>query len=79
MLLLELAEEDVETGRYDPQEDRLRTRQKSNTRKPVLLLKDLNRLKRLRALKRLEGLRREDLLGIMYAAPEEGGGGAPGF
>jgi hypothetical protein len=82
MRLLEfLDQQDLETALYDPSQDEVSNRVPNDTRKPVLTLRHLNRLKRLRALDRLEGLKREDLLGIIYAIPDEdaGMGGPPGF
>ena len=75
-----LDQQDLETAYYDPAEDELGTRTPSDIRKPKLTLKHLNRLKKVRALRKLENLKREDLLGIMYAAPDDaaaGGMGAP--
>jgi len=82
MRLLEFLDQlDYETAIYDPSQDEVSRRVPNDTRKPVLTLRHLNRLKRLRALDKLEGLKREDLLGVMYAPPEEPGmgGGPPGF
>lgn len=83
MRLLEfLDQQDLETAIYDPGQDEVTNRVPNDTRKPVLTLRHLNRLKRIRALNKLEGLKREDLLGVMYAPPDEGGGGMggpPGF
>jgi hypothetical protein len=72
--LLEFEKSDVTTGMYDPAGDKFSRASLSDTRKPILTLRDLNRLKKMRALQQLERLKREDLLAIMYAAPEEGGG-----
>jgi len=82
MRLLEFLDQlDYETAIYDPSQDEVGMRVPNDTRKrPILTLRHLNRLKRLRALDKLEGLKREDLLGVMYAPPEEPGmGGPPGF
>lgn len=82
MRLLEfLDQQDYETALYDPSQDEVSKRVPNDTRKTVLTLRHLNRLKRLRALDKLEGLKREDLLSIMYAPPDEGGGmgGPPAF
>ena len=80
MRLLELAGEEISTGYYDPQADKMSARTPSDTRKPVLRLRDLNRLKKMRALKKLEALKRQDLLDVMYGQQADGGGGlgAPG-
>ena len=82
MRLLEfLDQQDLATAIYDPSQDQVSNRVPNDTRKPVITLRHLNRLKRIRALNKLEGLKREDLLGVMYAPPEEPGGmgGPPGF
>jgi hypothetical protein len=85
MRLLEfIDQQDLETALYDPSQDEVSNRVPNDTRKPVITLRHLNRLKRIRALNKLEGLKREDLLGVMYAPPEEPGdmggmGGPPGF
>jgi 23S rRNA G2069 N7-methylase RlmK/C1962 C5-methylase RlmI len=79
--LYELHASEVETGYYDPNTDKINQRIPTDTRKPVLTLRHLNRLKKMRALKRLENLKRQDLLTVMYAGDEDGGGmgGPPGF
>ena len=70
--------EELSTGFYDPAEDRYTRRELSDTRKPKLTLRDLNRLKKMRALKQLEQLQRQDILGVMYGIPDEPpGGGMP--
>jgi hypothetical protein len=80
MKLLEfLDQEDYATAYYDPSQDEANIRVPNDTRKPKLFLRHLNRLKRIRALNKLEGLKREDLLGVMYAAPDEAAMGPPGF
>lgn len=62
--------EQSEYGYYDPREDELAAARPDNTRKATVTLKDLNRLKKMRAQKKLQALKREDLMSIMYAAPE---------
>jgi predicted RNA-binding protein with PUA-like domain len=81
MLLMELEQQDIETAYYDPQRDEINVRKPTDTRKPVLLLRDINRLKKMRAVQELERMQRADLLSVMYGAPEEpaGGGGPMGF
>lgn len=76
MKLFEFEEQDIATGYYDPAADNIQKRKLSDTRKPVLRLRDINRLKKMRALQQLERLEREDLLAVMYAQPagEDGGG-----
>lgn len=82
MKLLELLDQrSVETGYYDPAADEANVRHMNDTRKPILTLKHLNRLNKIRTLRRLEDLKRTDLLGIMYAGPDEDamGGGMGGM
>lgn len=82
MKLIEfLDQQDIETAVYDPSHDEAGVRNPGEVRKNRLFLSHLNRLKKVRALRKLEDLKREDLLGIMYAAPDEaaGGGMPPGF
>lgn len=77
-----LDQKDLNTAIYDPTQDEVGVRNLGQTRRPKLSLRHLNRLKRVRALRKLENLKREDLLGIMYAAPDEAAGGMgapPGF
>ena len=77
MLLLEFDKEELKTGYYDPSEDKISARHPTDTRKGNIPLKAINRLKKQRAYKKLEALKREDLMGVMYAKPDEGGGGGP--
>lgn len=83
MKLFELDQGAVATGYYDAAEDKHNQRKLSDTRKPKLTLRKINRLKKMRALNQLENLKRQDLLAVMYAAPEEdpngGMGGTGGF
>lgn len=79
MKIFEFDKSEVSTGYYDPARDEFNKRHVDDTRKPVLTLAALNRLKKMRALRKLEKLKRQDLLGVMYSAPAEGGGGLPGF
>jgi hypothetical protein len=74
-----LDQEDIDTALYDPSRDEVGVRTPADTRKPKLTLRHLNRLKKIRALQKLEDLKREDLLGIMYAAPDETAGGGMGL
>ncbi len=73
-----LDDDDLQTGYYDPAEDKVNKRELNDTRKPVLTLKHLNKLKKMRALRMLEKLKREDLLAIMYGATADEGGGMGG-
>ena len=79
MNIFEFDQSSVATGYYDPSKDSFNARHLDDTRKVVLTLAALNRLKRMRALRKLEKLKRQDLLGVMYAAPEADAGGMPGF
>jgi predicted RNA-binding protein with PUA-like domain len=79
MKIFEFDQQAVETGYYDPAEDTFNQRKITDTRKDVLTLADLNRLKRMRALRKLEKLKRQDLLSVMYAAPQGDGGMGGGF
>lgn len=79
MKIYEFDQREVETGYYDPERDDMTKRNLDDTRKPLLTLAILNRLKRMRALKKLEALKRQDLLSVMYAAPEADAGGGMGF
>ncbi len=79
MKIYEFDQREVETGYYDPSKDDMQKRNLDDTRKPLLTLAILNRLKRMRALKKLEALKRQDLLSVMYAAPEADAGGGMGF
>jgi len=63
--------EAAQNGYYDPQEDVIDAARQDDTRKATVTLKDLNRLKKMRAQKKLQALKREDLMSVMYAAPDE--------
>jgi hypothetical protein len=65
---------------YNPNDDKINTRSKDDTRKPKLMLRDVNRLKKIRALKKLSAMKRQDVLELMYggAGDEDGGGGFGG-
>lgn len=71
MKLLEFTRPDIATGFYDPAEDRMERRVPSDTRKPVITLRKINRLKKMRALKTLERIKRQDVLAVMYGQPVE--------
>lgn len=75
MKLLEFIDtNDIAPGYYNPSQDDINRRKISDTRKPKLTLRGLNRLKKMQALKQLEALKREDLLTIMYGETSDGGG-----
>lgn len=74
MLIRELSE-----SFYDPANDKYTQHQLSDTRRPVLTLRHLNKLKQMRNAKQLENLVRRDVLNMLYGTPEEGAGGPPGI
>lgn len=51
---------------YNPAEDKVEKKNLSDTRKPKLTLKMINRLKKIRATKDLEMAKKEQFLGVMY-------------
>jgi hypothetical protein len=55
-----------QTGHYDPEEDKFNRSEMSDTRRPRLTLRHINKLKKLRATKDLENAKKEGLLGVMY-------------
>lgn len=64
-------------GYYDPNADKVNTRNITDTRKHKLTLRDLNKLKKLRALRRLDALKQQDVMAVIYGAPsgdDDGGG-----
>lgn len=72
-LLNELEINDI--GYYNPSDDDLTRADYSDTRKPKLTLRHLNRLKKIRATREVDLSKHQTLLGVMYAAAEEEGGG----
>ncbi len=65
---------------YDINKDKINTRSRDDTRKPKLMLKDINQLKKIRALKKLAALKQQDILDVMYGgSAEDDGGGGGGF
>jgi hypothetical protein len=56
---------------YNPSEDKFQQAQISDTRKPRLTLKHLNKLKKMRAAQDLENHMRTDTLEIIYGAPDD--------
>lgn len=71
--LIELEDRDI--GYYDPAEDDLSRAFISDTRKPKLTLRHLNRLKKIRATRELENAKKQELLDVMYSVQDEEGGG----
>ena len=64
-----------EIGYTDISQDQYSQRQIQDSRKPKITLAHLNRLKKMRAARDLETLMKQDLLQLMYGAPQEEGGG----
>jgi hypothetical protein len=67
---------------YDVNADKVNTRSRDDTRKPKLMLRDVNKLKKIRALKKLAALKRQDVLELMYGSAggeDDGGFGGPSF
>ncbi len=64
-----------EIGYTDINQDQYSQRQLDDSRKPKITLAHLNRLKKMRAARDLETLMKQDLLQLMYGAPEEQQGG----
>lgn len=70
---------EIEAEYYDAGSDKLQQAQVSDTRKPRLTLRNLNKLKKMRAAQDLENAMREDALEIIYGAPAEESGGIGGL
>ncbi len=67
MRAYELYETDAQLlGIYNPANDRLGGRRRSDTRKAKLTLRNLNRLNQIRKARRLERQKKEPLLKLMY-------------
>lgn len=64
-----------EIGYTDINQDQYSQRQLDDSRKPKITLAHLNRLKKMRAARDLETLMKQDLLQLMYGAPQEQQGG----
>lgn len=47
----------------------------SDTHKPKLTLKHLNKLKKIQAVRKLDYIKRQSLLSVMYGAPSDDSGG----
>lgn len=68
-----LYEREINVGFYDVEQDKKKPI-RTDTRKPKLTLRNINRLKKIRATKEIEMAQKKDLLGVMYGLPEEGDG-----
>lgn len=64
MRLCELLEN---AGYYEPENDNVGIRKLTDTRKPRLTLKALNRLKKLRSAKKLEKIKKSQITKIIYS------------
>ena len=67
--IVEFEEQDI--GYYNPEDDDLSRAHFSDTRKPVLTLKELNRLKRIRVTRKIDNAKKQDLLDVMYSVDDE--------
>lgn len=65
---------EIEAKYYDASKDHQGQAQVSDTRKPRLTLRNLNKLKKMRAAQDLENAMRQDTLEIIYGAPAEEAG-----
>lgn len=59
---------------YDPEEDEGNKTEKSDTRRPRLTLRHLNKLRKITELKKLESESHAEFVRTMYAEPTEEGG-----
>jgi hypothetical protein len=57
---------DDQASRYEPQQDEFSKQNFTDSRKPKLTLRMINRLKKIRSSKELEMTKKQGLLGIMY-------------
>lgn len=51
----------------------------SDTRKPTLTIRHLNKMKKYKAMSDLEHMKRDEILTTMYGTPEEGGDAGGGM
>ena len=58
---------------YFPEEDKYNQAKKSDTRRPRLTFKHLNKLRKIRELKKLEMAAHRKFVKTMYGSKEEGG------
>ena len=57
---------------YEPADDKMNQASLSDTRRPRLTLRHLNKLRKIQELKSLEMEAHDDFVRTMYGAPEEG-------
>ncbi|AXH72752.1 MAG: hypothetical protein [Caudoviricetes sp.] len=55
---------------YSPEDDKINKLNITDTRKSKLTLKDINKLKKMRIAKNIENASKKQILGIMYAVPQ---------
>lgn len=60
---------------YDPEEDELNKARLSDTRRPRLTLRHLNKLRKVQELRQMELASHAEFVKTMYGAPPEEGGG----
>lgn len=58
---------------YAPEDDKMNQADLSQTRRPRLTLRHLNKLRKIQELKRLEGDAHDDFVKTMYGTPVESG------
>jgi len=58
---------------YEPNDDKMNQASMSDTRRPKLTLRHLNKLRKIQELKKLESESHAEFVRTMYADPEEGG------
>lgn len=61
---------------YEPEDDRYNRRKKTDNRKPMFTLKQLNKLRKYRDLRKIEDKEHDEFVKVMYAppAPDDGPG-----
>ena len=59
---------------YEPAEDKETLRKKTDTRKPRLTLKEINKLRKVREIAKAEELEHSKFVKVMYAAPAQEAG-----
>lgn len=57
---------------YEPEDDKMNQASMSDTRRPRLTLRHLNKLRKIQELKRLEGEAHDEFVKTMYGTPAEG-------
>ena len=57
---------------YDPEDDKMNQASMSQTRRPRLTLRHINKLRKIQELKALEAGAHDEFVKTMYGTPEEG-------